>query len=186
MPEYTKLEVVEIAKKQKAVVWMFVITGILLCSWIYSIAEKWAFIPVMILSDLTRSEQALRAERERMEKVRELIEKQPEVLRELSLYDRQPKSGPAYWRSFLKPDYALIVVSVISLIFTYRLAKALKLRYAWLSCVPIVIPPMSLVVMLLINGKAVSVLRDQGIAVTHLGVKKAELEKLAVSQHNTR
>jgi hypothetical protein len=68
MPEYTKLEVVEIAKKQRAVVSLCVITAILLCSWIYSIAKDWAFVPGMILTELMRTEQERRAEHEKFER----------------------------------------------------------------------------------------------------------------------
>jgi hypothetical protein len=108
--------------------------------------------------------------------LREALAKQPLIPPIYHILPAEP--GPTHLRAFLNQTCVLVVVAFLSLIFTYRLAKALKMRYAGLSCVLVLIPPLGLVVMLLINGKAVSVLRSEGITVGVLGAQTADLEEI--------
>ena len=76
------------------------------------------------------------------------------------------------------PIIGPITTAIINVIFVYKLAKALKSDVAWLWCILVIIPLVSLISLVIINGKATNALRKSGIKVGLMGGNKEQLEKL--------
>lgn len=73
---------------------------------------------------------------------------------------------------------AFIVVAIVNLVFVYQLAKALRLGLAWLWCASQIIPIVSLVALLVLNGKATGAIRSKGITVGFMGANKEQVSAL--------
>jgi hypothetical protein len=178
MPEYTKHDVVRIAGKQKAVIWL---TLIFAASLVYfSVATvRWTLETARDVVDNKQIQEWVR------------IHKLNEWEAKPGFIDPVAKPGDSrLFMTFLVvslphlPYIPLAGVAIIYLVFVYQLATALKLR-AWLWCISMIIPFVGLLVLPWLNGKAVSALRSQGIAVGLLGAKKADLKKFAASDLKT-
>ena len=76
------------------------------------------------------------------------------------------------------PKIGPILSAVINIMFVYKLAVALKSKVAWLWCLLMIVPLVSLISLLIINGKATTALRTAGIKVGLMGANKAQLEGL--------
>jgi hypothetical protein len=87
---------------------------------------------------------------------------------------------PVSLAGFLFPP-AWIVMDVVQIVFVYQLAKSLKLGDAWAWCIGMIIPVVSLILLLVLNGKATAAIRGKGVKVGLMGADKAQLEKLAVT-----
>ncbi len=68
-----------------------------------------------------------------------------------------------------------LVITVITVVFIYRMAKALRLT-AWVFAVAAFIPCIGLLTLLLVNHLATQALRNQGIRVGLLGARISDLE----------
>jgi len=76
---------------------------------------------------------------------------------------------------------AWIVIAVVQILFVFQLVKALKLSAAWVWCIGMIIPLVSLLLLLVLNGKATTAIKGKGVRVGLMGADKAQLEKLAVT-----
>lgn len=72
----------------------------------------------------------------------------------------------------------VLALGVISLIFIYQLALALKEPAPWVYAILALIPCISLISMLILNGRATSALKAQGIRVGLMGARKEDLDKI--------
>jgi len=70
------------------------------------------------------------------------------------------------------------VVNIITVVFIYRMAKALRLT-AWLFAVAAFVPCIGLLALLLVNHLATEALRYQGVRVGLLGARISDLESLS-------
>lgn len=86
-------------------------------------------------------------------------------------------SIPAYAASLVIPFLPLIV-GIVSLVFIYQLAAALKLSAPWLYVILGLIPCISLIALLVINSIAVSALKARGIRVGLMGARQDDLNKI--------
>lgn len=80
--------------------------------------------------------------------------------------------------AILVPFFGQIVMGIFSLIFVYKLAVALKSKVAWLWCILMFIPIISMISLCILNGKATSVLKNAGIKVGLMGANKKQMEKV--------
>jgi hypothetical protein len=174
MQEYTKPDVVRIARKQKAVICLTLLFAAALVY--FSVAAvRWTLETARNVVENKQIQEWVR-----IQKLNEW-EAKPGF--------KDPVAKPGDGRLFMTflvvslphlPYIPLAGVAIIYLVFVYLLAKALKLR-AWLWTVFMFLPLVNLVVLLWLNGKAVYVLRSQGIAVGLTGAKRAALKKFAAS-----
>ncbi len=74
--------------------------------------------------------------------------------------------------------FAILIVSIIGIVFVYQLASALKSSYAWLWALLQLIPLVSLICLIILNQKATKVLRDKSVGVGLMGANSKELENL--------
>ena len=72
----------------------------------------------------------------------------------------------------------VLALGVISLIFIYQLALAIKEPAPWVYAILALIPCISLISMLILNGRATSALKAQGIRVGLMGARKEDLDKI--------
>ena len=72
----------------------------------------------------------------------------------------------------------VLALGVISLIFIYQLALALKEPAPWVYAILALIPCISLISMLILNGRATSALKAQGIRVGLMGARREDLDKI--------
>lgn len=86
-------------------------------------------------------------------------------------------SIPVYAASLVIPFLPLIV-GIISLVFIYQLAAALKESAPWLYVILGLIPCISLIALLVINSRATSALKAHGIRVGLMGARRDDLDKL--------
>ena len=86
--------------------------------------------------------------------------------------------GPAALAMVLLFLLGLIVLGVLSVIATYRLVKALQLQAPWVYVLCSFIPYVSMVTMLIINGRATAVLNRAGIHVGLMGADPRDLERV--------
>ncbi len=75
---------------------------------------------------------------------------------------------------------AWIVIAIVQIVFVYQLANALKLT-AWVWCIGMIIPLVSLLLLLVLNGKATTAIKSKGVTVGLMGANKVQLDKLAVT-----
>jgi hypothetical protein len=87
-------------------------------------------------------------------------------------------SIPAYIAAVVVP-FLPLVVGIISLLFIYQLAVALKETSPWLYVVLGLIPCVSVIALLVINSRATSALKTGGVHVGLMGARKADLQALA-------
>ena len=81
----------------------------------------------------------------------------------------------------IDPEMVLVVVlalGVISLIFIYQLALALKEPAPWVYAILAMIPCISTIAILILNGRATSALKAQGIRVGLMGARREDLDKI--------
>ncbi len=77
---------------------------------------------------------------------------------------------------------ALIIMAIVNVVFVYQLAQALKRRDAWAWCAGMFVPLVSLLLLLLLNGKATAVIRSKGVTVGLMGANKAQLDALPLDK----
>lgn len=70
---------------------------------------------------------------------------------------------------------AFWITGIISLVFIYLLARALRSNVAWLYAVLGLIPLVGLIVLLVINNKATQTLKRRGIRVGLMGAKRSDI-----------
>lgn len=71
-----------------------------------------------------------------------------------------------------------IVIGIVSLVFIYKLARALRSSVAWLYAILSLIPGFGIIVLLITNSNATAVLRSKGVRVGLTGANQSDLEKL--------
>ena len=89
-------------------------------------------------------------------------------------------SIPAYSASIVIP-FIPIIFTIISLVFIYQLAAALKESAPWLYVILGLIPCVSLIALLVINARATSALKARGIGVGLMGARKDDLDRLTTN-----
>ena len=72
-----------------------------------------------------------------------------------------------------------LAIVILSVTFIYQMASALKSDMAWLYAILGLVGVVQLIVLLVLNSKATSALRKNGIAVGFMGANVSELAKLA-------
>ena len=77
----------------------------------------------------------------------------------------------------------LLIMSIVSLVFIYKLAVALKESAPWLYVILGLIPCISLIALLVISGRATSALRTRGVHVGLMGARKDDLDKLTTQEY---
>ena len=88
-----------------------------------------------------------------------------------------PLSMAAYVAATFVP-FLPVFVGIISLVFIYQLAAALKETSPWLFVLLGIIPCISLIALLMINSRATSALKSRGIRVGLLGANEDDLKKI--------
>jgi ABC-type enterochelin transport system permease subunit len=73
---------------------------------------------------------------------------------------------------------ATIVTGAIQVYFIYKLATAVRSKDAWVYIILAFIPLVGLIALLVINGKATTKLRENGINVSLMGAKMADFEMI--------
>ena len=89
-------------------------------------------------------------------------------------------SIPAYAASIVIP-FIPIILAIISLVFIYQLAAALKESAPWRYVILGLIPCVNLIALLVINARATSALKARGIGVGLMGARKDDLDKLTTN-----
>ena len=87
-------------------------------------------------------------------------------------------SIPAYAASVFIPFIPTLIVGVISLVFIYKLAAALRESAPWLYVLLGIIPCISLIALLVINSRATAALKARGIRVGLMGANGDDLKKI--------
>lgn len=87
-------------------------------------------------------------------------------------------SIPGYVASLVIPMLPLLI-TLISLVFIFRMAVALEVYAPWLYVLFGLIPLINLVALLVINGRATTALRTHGVEVGVMGAKREGLQSLA-------
>lgn len=72
----------------------------------------------------------------------------------------------------------MLALSVLSVIATFRLAKALQLPAPWVFVVCSFLPYIGMIVLLILNAQATAALKRAGIYVGLLGADRKDLERL--------
>lgn len=90
-------------------------------------------------------------------------------------------SIPIYLSFITSPLIPAIPISIISLVFIYRLAAALKEPNPWLYAIFGLIPYVNVVSLLVINSRATTALKVCGVHVGLLGARKDDLAKLTTN-----
>ena len=78
-------------------------------------------------------------------------------------------------------SYGQIAAAIISVIFIYQLAAALKSRVAWLYVILAFVPLVSLIALLVINSQATKVLKARGLKVGLMGASSSALSALGTN-----
>ncbi len=73
---------------------------------------------------------------------------------------------------------ATIISGAIQIYFLFKLATAVRSKAAWLYIILAFIPLVGLIALLVINGKATTTLRENGINVSLMGAKMADFEMI--------
>lgn len=73
---------------------------------------------------------------------------------------------------------ALILTGLLCVVFIFKLAKAEKSKAAWVWAILAFLPILSLIALLVVNGRATRILRDAGLKVGVMGANKQQLESL--------
>lgn len=178
MPEYAKLEVAKVARKQKAVIWLTLIFAISLGYFSVATIQRAAEVARNVISN-----------KQIQEWVR--VGRSKETVANPNSEDAVAKPGygllfeifPMFLltsRPYL-PYKTLAAATIIHLVCVYQLVRALKFSPTSLWSVSMLVPFLNLLVLLWLNHKATYALRSKGVAVGLMGAKKAELEKLALS-----
>jgi len=74
--------------------------------------------------------------------------------------------------------YAPIITGILSLIFVYQLARAVRSSFAWVYAVLALIPFVGLIALLIINSQATQTLKRRGIRVGLMGADQSDLANL--------
>ena len=82
--------------------------------------------------------------------------------------------------------YGPIAASIISVIFIYQLAAALKSRVAWLYVILAFFPLVSLIALLVINSQATKALKARGLKVGLMGASSSALSALGTNSRHDR
>ena len=81
----------------------------------------------------------------------------------------------------LLAKFLSVVVSLVGLVLVYRLASALRQQPAWLWALLALIPLISLIILLSLNGQATGVLRSKGVRVGLMGANGRDIDMLDAS-----
>jgi hypothetical protein len=87
-------------------------------------------------------------------------------------------SIPAYALNLVIRLVPTLVIGIISLVFIYKLAVALKSSVPWVWVISGVIPCVGLIALLILNSYASAALRARGIKVGLMGASTEDLAKL--------
>lgn len=85
--------------------------------------------------------------------------------------------------SFVYPIVGLlgILVVIIGIMLVYQLATVLRSSPAWLYAILMIVPLISLVILLSLNGQATAALRGRGVRVGLMGASSRDLDMLEAS-----
>jgi hypothetical protein len=156
MPEYTNSEVANIARKQKAVIWLTLIFVVSLGY--FSVATiQWVFELARIVADNKQIQ-----EWERTGRLNEAATKpsSEDTTAKRRSRDTLAKAVPELWVDWrlagsfflvllsvtlpILPYKSVAAVAIVNLFFVYQLARALKLSFPWLWTAAMIVPFMGL------------------------------------------
>ncbi|MGP8200027.1 MAG: hypothetical protein ACLQU4_11060 [Limisphaerales bacterium] len=80
--------------------------------------------------------------------------------------------------AFAVTPYIPIIFIVLSVVFIYQLAAALKEPSPWLYVIVGLMPCISLITLLVINARAITALKTRGVRVGLMGALKNDLDKI--------
>ena len=89
---------------------------------------------------------------------------------------------PAYLASAQLSVIPIFVVAILSLVFIYKLAVALRSSVPALYVLLGLVPCISLIALLVINSQATGALKSRGIGVGLMGANQADLKKMGAPE----